>query len=1194
MKNTFNSYKKIFSTFVLLALLIILVSCTTKDYQNNPDIDLERKSGAINDFELIGPENEEIVYSRSPLFSWDEASNAEVYTLVIALDSDFEVLVLRKTNLSTNSFQLRSTLKLNTTYYWKVIASNQTHTKESDVQTFSCTLVGEDAETIINLNGDYILNEVGFPINYEVVDNKLHLDWESNNIGWGVIGHYTNVNLSASNAILVRFSYDGDPARLMIRLLEDDSDLWVAEIPIKYANGVEQVAVIPFELFNIRQDESFGDGQIHLDYVQRLDLVAESYSQGALVVSEIKSVNSADYIDDENLSEIDFLSKENYMINPGGYPITVDVNKDNLLGNQKDALVLSFNDDIQSFGWGVASLYVDRSLVESTALSFEFKSTGYAANYIIRLVEADQDMWVARFTSIPGLTQQHIIKYSDLSLRADESSGDGVVQLDHLIKIEFVVENSYGAGQGIFSNIKFIEYQAPEEASFGFHQVFNDNMVLQRNKPVRVSGFGIDGENLTVTFNNQIFETTVVDSKWEVLLPAMVAGGDYTISVTNGILEKSIKHVTFGDVYLFSGQSNMFFKLAQTGESGENNSNIRIFFQHENPKTTPQDHPFNGYWQAATIENSLSTSAVGWYVGKLLEQSLDIPIGIIQAAVGGTFIESWLSDTYYQGNRADKHIYYNGMIAPIMHMDLAGVIWYQGENNVGWPYEYNTLLENLIENYRDGFNDDELPFFIVSLPIFNHPYNWGYLREIQTKVALENPNVYVINTLDNGDVNDIHPTEKYYIGERLANLILKYVNGIDNDSDMPYFESYEVVGHEMILSFVNADGLYLTNDGVSFEIAGSDGIFYPAHAEVISGKVVLTATEVSNPLYARYAFSSVTTASLFNGNDLPVNSFRTYETMENIAVTLNESVIDQAFYDGNNRAYTLTVENQILTVNYNNQKGHGWGIVRVYTYAPISGGSYLMMNISNTGDATLSVRLAEVDGDQWQAKLIVENGIGYVKLENLVWLQGWGDHTLDVNNLIEFIDIIFENNYGSGVLTLSGIKISEMNVTEPPMEEIIELANFDDPTSITNWVLSHEYGQTNLAKLTHKVEEDRTYVEMMYAKQFGNSIYSLEIDHENLSGDYLSFELKGDSQAIFFMKIKDINNIIYSIQINQPISEWKTYNYHLASLLNDQGNPSAILKAENIISITIQIQDWSNGPAYATTSLYFDSLNLYK
>src|SRR5690606_18254129 len=108
------------------------------------------------------------------------------------------------------------------------------------------------------------------------------------------------------------------------------------------------------------------------------------------------------------------------------------------------------------------------------------------------------------------------------------------------------------------------------------------------------------------------------------------------------------------------------------------------------------------------------------------------------AAVGGTFIESWLSDLYYSGNRTDKHIYYNGMIAPLMHMDIAGVIWYQGENNVGWPYEYKTLLESLIDNYRDGFNDDELPFFIVSLPIFDHPYNWGYLREIQTKVALEN------------------------------------------------------------------------------------------------------------------------------------------------------------------------------------------------------------------------------------------------------------------------------------------------------------------------------------------------------------------------------------------------------------------------------------------------------------------------
>lgn len=1194
MKKTHNAVKKIFHAVVLLAFALVLISCSTKEFQNNTDINLDRKSGEIDSFDLIGPENDQIVNSRSPLFSWEEAHNAEIYTLVVALDSEFEVLVLRKTSLSTNSFQLRSILKLNTTYYWKVIASNQTHSKESVVQTFKCTLIGEDAETIINLNGDYIINDVGFGIQYEVIDNELHIDWEENSIGWGVLGHYTNVNLSASNAIFVKFSYDGDPAKLLIRLLEDDSDLWVAEIPIKYSNGTEQIAIIPFESFNIRQDESFGNGEIHLDYVQRIDIIAESYNAGAVIVSEIKSVNRADYISDEKLSEIDLLSKENYMLNPGGYPLDVAISEDNILGNQKDALVLSFTDTIASFGWGVASLYVDQAVVPSNAISFEFKSTGYAANYMIRLVEADQDMWVARFTSIPGLTQQHIINYSDFSLRSDESSGDGEIQLEHIVKIEFVVENAYGAGQGIFSNIKFIEYQTPEEREFGFHQVFSDNMVLQRNTPVRVSGFGIDGEILNVAFNNQIYEVTVVDSKWEVVLPTMSAGGDYTITVTDGILEQTIKHVTFGDVYLFSGQSNMFFKLAQTGDIGENNSNIRIFFQHENPKTEAQDHPFNGYWQQASLENSLSTSAVGWYVSKLLEQSLDIPIGVVQAAVGGTFIESWIGDDYYLGNRSDKHIYYNGMIAPLMHIDIAGVVWYQGENNVGWPYEYQTLLESLIENYRDGFKNDELPFFIVSLPIFDHPYNWGYLREIQTKVALENTNVYVVNTLDNGDINDIHPTEKLYIGERLANLILKHVNGFDNDSDMPFYESYEVFGNEMILSFANADGLYLTNDGVSFEIAGVDGIFYPAVATIEDGKVVLTSELVDVPVYARYAFRSVTTASLFNGENLPVNSFRTYETMENIAVTINDSVIDQEFYDGNNRAYDISAINETLIINYNNQRNHGWGIIRINTYTPISGGSYLMMNLTNTGEASLSVRLVEVDGDQWQAKLTVDNGIAYVKLEDLVWIQGWGDHSLDVNNLIQYIEIIFEANYGSGILTVSGIRISEMNVQEPPKDEIIELANFDDPSSVDSWTVSHEYGQTQMANLTYKIDESRTFVEMLYAKQSGNSVYTLDLSEKNLSGDYLSFELKGDDKAIFFVKIKDINDIVYSIQINQPISEWKTYNFQLSLLWNDQGNASAVLKAENIVSITIQIQDWSNGPQYSAANLYFDSLNLYK
>lgn len=1183
------NFNKLFLLIFVIFTGLILVACQC-NYDSNPKVEIPSKTGEISSVNLISPATDEVIESRSPLFTWQSIENASTYTLVVALDSDFEVLVLKKTNLSTSTFQLRSALKLNTTYYWKVIAYNDDFSKESEVKTFSCTLVGEDAETIIDLEGDYYINEGGITFNHEYNDNHLKINWDNNSIGWGILRHFTNSNMSGGNAIYIDFDYSGSDTSISIRLLEEDSDLWVAEIPTKVANNISQVSIIPYTSFNLKKDESFGDGELHFDYVQRIDIVINAFESGSMNIAQIKSVNENDY-KEMPISAIDLQTEASYSVNAGGYPLDVTISKENILGNGKDALILSWDDLIADTGWGVTTLYVDRDLVSANALTFDFKSEGFSGTYLIRLVEADQDKWVARFNGISGLTQQVLIQFDELLLREDESEGDGVVQLDKLVKIEFCVESIYSSGKAIFSNLQFIHYEEPAQSSFGFNGVFSDNMILQRDRQIRINGYGEEGEQLTVHFNGNDYPVVVSNNKWEVLLPSTTAGGEYTISVTDGSLTESIENVTFGDVYLFVGQSNMFFKLAQTTDKPNNNNDIRIYFQHQNPKDEPQSFSQNGYWQAATTENALGASAIGWYTGNLLNQELGVPIGVINAAVGGTFIESWLAEDYYSGNRTDKNLYYNGMIAPIMNMDISGVVWYQGENNVGWPAEYEVLLKSFIECYIDGFENDDLQFYIISLPYFDHPYNWGFMREIQTKVTNDIDNAHLITTLDGGNVNDIHPTEKLYIAERVTNLILQYNNNYQIVSDMPYYSGHVVDGSSMYLSFAFSDGLNLKGTAQSFEIAGANGIFYPANAEVVNGKVRIWSDAVASPLYARYAFHSVTTATLFNGDGLPVNSFRTYTDMKDIALTLTDELVDTSFYDGNNKSYTYSIVNGEITINYNNQINAGWGIVRIKAFTPINGGDYLVMNYANSGDTSIAIRMNEVDGDMWQGKLVVENNIAYIALDKLTWVQGWGDKILDVNNLIEYIEIVFEGNYNAGTLILSSIRIDDLVVDDTP-KDIISIDDFSQPESVNLWTMNHEYGADTLLGKTLQIEGDRTYINFNYGKKFGNSNYILDLSSRTLLGSSISFDLKGDNQCVFFVKITDTNGIVYSIQINQPINEWKTYTYSLASLFNDQG-VNQTLKAENIVSIKFQIQDWANGVQGTITSISVDSLILH-
>lgn len=227
---------------------------------------------------------------------------------------------------------------------------------------------------------------------------------------------------------------------------------------------------------------------------------------------------------------------------------------------------------------------------------------------------------------------------------------------------------------------------------------------------------------------------------------------------------------------------------------------------------------------------------------------------------------------------------YNAMINPLTNYSLKGIIWYQGESNADTPEEYNALMTTLIRDWRNQWEQEELPFLYVQLANFleskDQPEesNWALLREAQTQ-TLAVPNTGMAVAIDVGEWNDIHPLNKKTVGQRLARTA-KHVAYKENIIPAgPLFETYSKEGDSIVIFFKNTgDGLVSRNGDTlrHFAIAGKDGKFKWAHAEIREDKVVVSHPEVKDPVAVRYAWAdNPAGANLYNKEGLPASPFRT-------------------------------------------------------------------------------------------------------------------------------------------------------------------------------------------------------------------------------------------------------------------------------------------------------------------------------
>jgi sialate O-acetylesterase len=230
---------------------------------------------------------------------------------------------------------------------------------------------------------------------------------------------------------------------------------------------------------------------------------------------------------------------------------------------------------------------------------------------------------------------------------------------------------------------------------------------------------------------------------------------------------------------------------------------------------------------------------------------------------------------------------YNTMVAPAIDYTIKGFVWYQGEANANKPHEYLQLMKTLIADWRNKWNEGQLPFLYVQLPGFMEVQylpsesEWAELREAQLK-ALSVPNTGMAVAIDAGEWNDIHPLDKKDVGERLALLAEKLAYGDRNVvASGPIYQSAEVKDGKIIITFSHiGNGLIVKGGGelTQFAIAGKDKKFVWAKAEIEGDKVVVSSDEVPNPAYVRYAWAdNPEGANLYNKEGLPASPFRTDE-----------------------------------------------------------------------------------------------------------------------------------------------------------------------------------------------------------------------------------------------------------------------------------------------------------------------------
>ncbi|WP_205745004.1 sialate O-acetylesterase [Echinicola pacifica] len=435
--------------------------------------------------------------------------------------------------------------------------------------------------------------------------------------------------------------------------------------------------------------------------------------------------------------------------------------------------------------------------------------------------------------------------------------------------------------------------------------------------------------------------TTDQNGKWELSLDPLKASKVGREMKINGQTELTISDVVVGEVWICSGQSNMQFGVAQVPEVRGLVPFARDIRSFEVKRTVAleEQEEVSGQWQSThpksavafsfayflndigdvpvgIIHASWGSSSIEAWMPRAMTKELphfktimeefdadSVRKAEIQDILNGPDGWTGQEDVFL---RRQPNILYNGMMHPLIPFACRGLVWYQGERNTrymaGMPEvdadtwfhrvagikEYGGILKQWVTEYRKEWKKEDMHFMVVMLPGFGKgtegvvdPENpsepsWAWMRESQME-SLDLPGISVINTIDLGELENIHPTDKLPIGQRGALLAANLTLGMDIMAAGPVMKEVEVRQGQLIVNFDNAKGLKTINGGApsGFWITDETGLWEYATSRIEGESVVLSSPKIKQPKYVRYAFAGKPKVNLVNANELPAYPFRT-------------------------------------------------------------------------------------------------------------------------------------------------------------------------------------------------------------------------------------------------------------------------------------------------------------------------------
>ena len=552
--------------------------------------------------------------------------------------------------------------------------------------------------------------------------------------------------------------------------------------------------------------------------------------------------------------------------------------------------------------------------------------------------DAPKEMDTTILTAIyskDGILKNYAASRQDLAPKTEQSVAVAVPNLKRETgdSYRIMVFDSSG-GQPLERPLEYRDNGAAQ--NFSVPNLFSDHMLLQAEKPLTVWGKAPKGSRVTVTLANSLGgkadQTAVADaiSAWEVNLGTFSAGGDYTLTVRCGKEKRIYRDITFGDVWLCIGQSNMDYYMLAGEDTKADLDSARGRQEVVNPGirllnlwnlgtggagAATENLPLAANaaaWASMNRDAANYCSAIGYYFAQSLWQEYRTPIGIIGAAVGDTEINRWIPREEKCGSfvPTDGGLFYN-RIAPLSKLQIRGILMYQGEADEYRTHlttiEYRDAMTAVVDSYRRIFGED-LPFYWAQLT--RYKADESAVREGQRLAlsCIKNPkNAGVISLIDlygeyeGGAGNcreDIHPHQKREVAERFLRLAKRDVYGdMDTSAVGPFYTGMRVSGSKMELTFSCVGSLtllptarYADQKGEAwikeenmdpkrpqeFELCGADGVFYPAEAELRGDRVILTCDKVKKPVAARYAWGAYPEMpNLTDASGLPALAFMT-------------------------------------------------------------------------------------------------------------------------------------------------------------------------------------------------------------------------------------------------------------------------------------------------------------------------------